>query len=378
MKTKLLFIFGSMNGGGAERVLLDLLSNLDYSRYEVDLCLIISEGILLPEVPRQVRIISLWKSYTLYYKIALRASTIFRNQYLFKRILNKKIKDVYDVEISFIEGVPLKLHAIRRSDARKFTWVHIDLFNFHYTRNLFFKGEELAAYNQMDAVISVSKNTQKAFEKRCPQCTSDKLVIYNPIDIKKIKRMANEVEVEREEELKRKDVFTIVAIGRLTPQKRMDRLFRLATRLKKEERKIKIQLIGDGELKEKLLLLRKELGVEKEVEMCGFLHNPFPLLKRADLLVSCSAHEGFGLSLCEAMALGVPVVSTKTAGPMEIIGDNEFGLLCEQDDESIYQAIKRMMDDELLREEYSKKGLERAQDFSVEKMIKDFNDLVRG
>ena len=370
MKSKLLFIFGSMGGGGAERVLVDLLSNLDYSKYEVDLCLIVRQGVRLPEIPQQVRIISLWESYTLYYKIALRFSTIFRIQWLFKRILKKRLTDTYDVEISFLEGMPLKLHAIRQTKARNITWVHVDLFSFHYTRNVFFKREELAAYNQMNAVVSVSKDTQLALKKRFPLCSSKQVVIYNPIDIAKILRMSNNTKVIKN------GVFTIVTIGRLTIQKRMDRIMRLAARLKQDGQNFRIQLIGDGELKNDLNQMRNELSVEEEVEMRGFIPNPFPLLKNADMLLLCSAHEGFGLVLCEAMALGVPVVSTKTAGPIEIIGDNEFGLLCEQDDEAIYMAVKNMMENPTLRSNYIRKGLERVQDFSVEKTIRDFDVLV--
>ena len=89
-----------------------------------------------------------------------------------------------------------------------------------------------------------------------------------------------------------------------------------------------------------------------------------------------SGFEGFGLVVCEAMLLGVPVVSTKTAGPIEILDENRYGLLCEHDDESIYLAVKKMIDDADLRAYYTKVGYVRSLDFSVENTVKQFDALL--
>lgn len=367
---KVLFIYGPLGGGGAERVLIDLLDNLDYDKYEVDLCLIVNQGILLPEVPKKVNIIPLWEEYNLFYKIAYRLSIWFGNNSMFRQVLRRKITKQYDAEISFLEGIPLKLHALMETKAKKITWVHCDLFNFPYQAKQFAKGEELLAYNKMDTVICVSDDALHAFEKRFPTCTSNKRVIYNPIDIAKIIRLANEGK-EKSSEL-----FTIVTVGRLTHPKKMDRVMRLAWRCKQEQIKVRFQIIGDGELKEELFALRKKLDVEDIVEFSGFIKNPFPSIKNADMLLLSSAYEGFGLVVCEAMSLGVPVVSTKTAGPTEIIDNNKYGLLCEHDDESIYIAVKRMIEDDDFRLHYKEVGLQRAKDFSVERTVNEFEKLL--
>lgn len=367
---KILFIYGPLGGGGAERVLIDLLANLDYSRYEVDLCLMVNGGVLLPEVPKQVNIIPLWEKYSLYYKIAYRESKWLGSNFLFKRKLKQKLSKKYDVEISFLEGMPLKLHALMNSQAKKITWVHCDLFTFHYTKHQFAKGEELRAYNKMVTVVCVSNDALQAFEKRYPNCIAEKKVIYNPIDTKKILRMADADLVQKNEK------FTIITVGRLTPPKKMDRVIRLAARFKKEQIDVRFQIIGDGELKEELLSLRRELMVEDLVEFTGFVKNPFPYIKKADMMFVSSGYEGFGLVVCEAMCLGVPVVSTKTAGPTEIIDNNRYGLLCEHDDESIYLAVKQLIDNPNLRGKYTEAGLERAQDFSVVNTLIEFDKLL--
>lgn len=367
---KILFLYGPLGGGGAERVLLDLLHNLDYTKYEVDLCLVINQGILLSEVPTQVKIIPLWEDYNLYYKIAYRLSLWFGNNNMFRRILKEKIIKQYDAEISFLEGIPLKLHALMETKAKKITWVHCDLFNFPYEAKQFSKGEELRAYNKINTVVCVSKDALHAFEKRFPTCPSKKMVIYNPIDIAKIIHLAN----QRKE--KTTDLFTIVSVGRLSHPKNMDRVIRLAARFKQEKIKVLFQIIGDGELKQELFALRKKLNVEDTVEFTGFVRNSFSYIKNADMLLLSSGCEGFGLVVCEAMALGVPVVSTKTAGPSEILDNNKYGLLCEHDDESIYNAVKRMIKEDDLRLYYKKEGLQRAKDFSVQRTVNEFEKLL--
>jgi glycosyltransferase involved in cell wall biosynthesis len=368
--TKLLFIYGPLGGGGAERVLLDLLNNLDYTKYDVDLCLIINQGILLPEIPKEVNMLSLWENYTRYYKVAYRMSIWFRSNYLFKRVLKQKITKSYDVEISFLEGVPLKLHALMDTAAKKITWVHCDLFNFPYESKNFANKEELNAYNKMDVVVNVSKDTKVAFEKRFPKCTTKKVVVYNPLDLIKVEHLSNDFLIET------KSKFTIVSVGRLTEQKRFDRLIRVAARFKKENYDLTIKIIGDGELNEDLKNLSIKLETDDMVEFVGFVNNPFPFIKNADLMVLPSAFEGFGLVVVEAMALGIPVIATRTAGPTEILEENKYGLLSEHDDESIYQAIKKLIKDDALREYYRKLGLERSKDFNVNKTMRAFDNLL--
>lgn len=367
---KILFIYGPLGGGGAERVLIDLLNNLDYTKYEVDLCLYVNQGILLPEVPKEVTIIPLWERYTVYYKIAYRCSIWLQNNYLFKRILKQKINKVYSVEVSFLEGMPLKLHAMMDTISKKITWVHCDLFNFPYEDAQFAQQEEINAYNKMDSIVCVSNDSKLAFEKRFPNCISKKTVIYNPIDIKKINRLVDECNIETNE------VFTIVTVGRLTMPKKIDRVIRLAARLKTENYKVNFQIIGEGELKKELVALATTLNVLDSVTFLGFMKNPFPNVKNADMMLLSSGYEGFGLVVCEAMLLGVPVVSTKTAGPVEIIDNDTYGLLCEHDDESIYQAVKKMIENEPLRKHYKEQGHKRVKDFSVDNTVRQFEELI--
>lgn len=356
-----LFVYGEINGGGAERVLLDILKNIDYSQNSVDLLQINGGGILIDEVPQQVCIIEAWHGYPMSYRVALAMSKRLGIDCTLKYWMDKTLEGRhYDVAISFLEGMPTKVHSLIMQFAdRNYSWVHCDLDRFRYEADLFRGSKELEAYNKMNAVVCVAKDTERAFHQRFQKLKSPTIVIYNPIDSAKIRKMATENEFAN-------DKFTIAVCGRLTPPKKIDRVLRLAKRLKDANRKVKIQLIGDGELRNELQLQANDYDVTDIIEFAGFTRNPYPYIKSSQMLLSTSCAEGFSLVICEAMALGVPVIATKTAGPMEILDGNKYGLLCEHDDESIYNAVCRMIDDDELRRTYSELGKLRVEKFSIE------------
>lgn len=364
-----LFIYGPLGGGGAERVLLDILKNFDYTRYNVDLCLLCPGGVLYDEIPQEVNVITLYKYYTLSYRLAYHLSTRFGLDYFLKNRINHQLTRKYDVTISFLEGLPLKLHALIDKSNKNVSWVHCDLLRFPYEKNQFFYGEELRAYGKMDKIICVAKDTEIAFQKRFPQLSNKTEVIYNPIDYKEILYKA-------EEEVVCNDVFTIITVGRLTPPKKMERVLQVAKVLKaKGYTNIKFQIIGDGELKEQLQNQITNNNLTDTVELLGFKKNPYPIIKTADMMFCCSGFEGFCLVICEAMLLGVPVVSTRTSGPIEILGDDKYGMLCDHTLESMVYSVEKMISDKQLRLHYSEVGKERVKDFYVENTMRQVYSL---
>lgn len=365
-----LFTYGELNAGGAERVLLDILNNFNYQENEVDLLQINAGGVLLDELPKEVNVIKAWNGYPPSYKFALRSSLWLGCQLPLRRRLKAALQGKhYDVGISFLEGMPLKCHSLITDVAdRNYSWVHCDLNEFRYCSHLFRNNEELQAYNKMTAVISVSNDTSQAFLKRFPQCISQQKVIYNPIDHNKILRKAEEGRVTNNH-------FTIAICGRLTPPKKIERALRLARAMKDYGTDFKVQLIGTGELEGEMKELTTSLDINDVVEFVGFVRNPYPHIKAADMLLSTSCAEGFSLVICEAMVLGVPVVSTMTSGPMEILDNNRYGLLCCHDDDSIYNAVMELYNDAALRKHYAEVGRQRVLMFSIDNTLKEIYKL---
>jgi glycosyltransferase involved in cell wall biosynthesis len=369
---KLLFIDGPLNGGGAERVLLDALANLDYSKYEVTLLQVVGGGKLINQVPKQVKIIAAWHGYCRSFSVAYNLAQRFGITSLLKHRLQSVLNGQhFDAAISFLEGLPLKCHAMIIDCADKnISWVHVDMQRFHYTADQFRRGEEVAAYNMMDSIVCVANDTQKAFIQAFPTVTAPTTVIYNPIDKNVILEKSKLQSIKNEQ-------FTIAIIGRFSPQKKLDRVPRLAARFKADGiTDVKFRFIGDGELRPQLEQQIAELGVGDMIELKGFTENPYPEIAAADLLLSTSGYEGFSLVICEAMCLGTPVVSTSTSGPIEIIDNDKYGLLCDHDDESIYRAVRLMYDDEELRSHYAKTAVARIEQFSPQNFNNKFDKLL--
>lgn len=372
-KQRILFIDGPLGGGGAERVLIDILHNIDYDKYEVDLAVICRGGALIDEVPCIVNVIELWGGYTWDYKLAFRLSKWFRCNWLFSQKMNgKKLRRDYDIEISFLEGMPLKLGALRTTSAKKATWVHADLFTHRYEVGQFFFGEEERDYNRMDIVVNVSKDCENAFLKRFPECTAQMKVIYNPIDRAKIKRMADEYSISKSND----NLLTVISVGRLTPPKNIGRLLQVAQMAKEANLPVRFKWVGDGELRKQMEQLRDHMGLHDLVEFTGFTKNPFPHIKAADIMIVTSDYEGFCLVICEAMCLGVPVISTRTAGPSEIIDDNKYGILTDFSPEAMYSALEYWVNNPDKRNDMSKAALIRPDVYDVKQTIQSLYGLI--
>ena len=158
---------------------------------------------------------------------------------------------------------------------------------------------------------------------------------------------------------------TLLACGRLTKQKDYPTLFQAFARLSGND--LRLNILGDGELRQSLTQMAQDLGIADRVTFLGFQRDPFSHMRRADIFVLSSRWEGFGNVLVEAMAMGTPVVSTDCPhGPAEIIEDNLTGLLVPTESpEALAVALQRLIDDPDLRLQLGQAGQTRAQDFSA-------------
>lgn len=367
MKKRVLFINNSLVGGGAEKVLVTILENFDYSRFDVELLLIHNEGVYLKDVPKEVIVRSLYSKFLSFReKLNYNLLSRFGIELGYRLSIKSKRFKKYDTIISFLEGDSVKYHSyiIDKAD-KNISWVHIDLFNNHYTVGCSFtKAQEIDAYNKMDKIVFVSNDAKTQFEKLYPDNIVKKEVIFNPIEKDLIIKYRKEYKKYSSDRC-----FDIVSVGRLASQKAFDRLVRLAKRLKEEGYNFHIDIIGEGKLRGELENLIAENQVEDKVKLFGFINPPYEIMSNADLFISSSLAEGFSLVVAEAFCLGLPVVSTKTTGPIELIDNDKYGLLVEHDDESIYQGVKTMMEDDSLREYYHRKSLERSEIFNVEDVV---------
>ena len=164
---------------------------------------------------------------------------------------------------------------------------------------------------------------------------------------------------------------TIVTIGRLVPQKRIDLIIRSFARIAAQNPDWTLMIIGDGPLRKDLEGLALSLGIKERCVFTGLMQSPSKILQQASIFVLASDYEGFPGALCEAMASGLAVISTRCDfGPEDIIEDFKNGLLVPVGDSvALGEAIHRLIGDPLLREKLGDAARNITVQFSLEQVI---------
>jgi glycosyltransferase involved in cell wall biosynthesis len=206
--------------------------------------------------------------------------------------------------------------------------------------------------------------------------------IPNPINCARVRRLSW-VPLAEEDAALIRDVPCYVHVGRLDPSKNHDLLIRAAIKLRATGRDFMILCVGEGPERPRLAaeIASQGLasrGLERHIVLIGARPNPFPLVRRALALILTSNFEAFALVLAEAMACGVPVISTNcAAGPPEVLENGRSGLLVPVDDaEALASAMERVATDEPLRRQLIAAGHARVEDFDVSRIARQWEMMI--
>jgi GalNAc-alpha-(1->4)-GalNAc-alpha-(1->3)-diNAcBac-PP-undecaprenol alpha-1,4-N-acetyl-D-galactosaminyltransferase len=162
----------------------------------------------------------------------------------------------------------------------------------------------------------------------------------------------------------------IVSVGRLAPQKGHDVLLRAFAEVAREHPDWTLTIVGEGPQRQTLLQLAAALGIAEQVEFRGWVPEPGEVLAASDVFVMASRYEGFPNALLEAMACGLPVISTHSVGAQEIVTDGYDGLLTPVGDElALAAAMRRLIEDPALRARLARSGMEVSERYSLERVV---------
>ena len=358
---KLLFVIMHLRMGGAERSLVNLLSEIDYSKYEVDVLLIKKDGDLIRQLPKEVHLLetpyelqALYSNsidsirgikYFLVRVVSVICSNIrnkihtcdvtaIRWNWFYRKLIpqfNKK----YNVAVAYLTGPSMYYVADKVNANKKIVFYHNDYIASNAITN---RSTDLPYFKEFDLIPTISEKCRNSLKKIFPDMKEKFIVISNITSARLIEARAEQFYPN---EYKNKTNI-LCSIGRLNEQKGIDLAIQAAALLKIKGIPFFWFIIGEGEERTKL----QNLVVSNHLEDCFFLlgirDNPYPYLRNADIVVQPSRYEGKSMVLDEAKILAKPIIATNYTTVRDQLKDEE-GLIVDMTPGGIADGIQRML-----------------------------------
>lgn len=381
-KQKILFINGHLNAGGVERSLVDILKHMDYTKYAVDLLLLEDTGDYAVELPPEVHVLfrdlhNTYGGFALSVRrciaardwMCLRLRTLFLLRKIWGSRALKSAATLllgehhYDCVIGFRPGICSDLAAYSVQADRKITWWHHGEF---YVDRVAYG----AMCSRMDAVAVVSRACREMLQDYLPELADKLICVPNMLDASAILQKVEHTPYAKND-------LCIVSVGRFAPEKHFESIVPAAKALQAMNLAFMWHIVGDGSERARVEMLITENGLKDYVILEGSKTNPYPYMKYADLFVHPSYIESQGLTVLEAMALGVPCIVTKSRGPCEFIKDGVNGLLTEQSPESLTEKVLSILTDKTLYQSI-KENTVCPEQFAPDRVMKQIEALIDG
>jgi glycosyltransferase involved in cell wall biosynthesis len=363
-----LFFITSLSGGGAEKVLINLVNNLDRTKYKITVQTLFDIGINRKYLKDDVKYIPGFRK-------QISGNVILMKLFSPKTLYKMFIKEKYDIIVSYLEGPPARIiSGCTSSHTKKICWIHVEQHTLKAASHSFRSIKEAnLCYSGYNQIVCVAETVKKDFDSIFKLNVPTK-VLYNSNEDKVIRSFAEE---EISSSIFSSDSINIISVGRLTDAKGYDRLINVHQKLINEGIKHHIYVLGIGPDEKKLRNQARLCGVSDTFHFLGFEENPYKFISKADMFVCSSRREGFSTAVTEALILGIPVISTECSGALELLGENnEYGIVTENSENGIYLGLKQMITDPGLLQHYKKQASERGKKFSIQKTINAVEDML--
>lgn len=337
-KNRIAFFLPGLYEGGAERVILNLAKGVAERGYPVDLVLVRSEGPYMSQIPQSVRLIDLRATRVL---TSIPALIHYLRSEHPTTLLSALFANVIALMSRRLSRLPQRLVISEHNTLSSVMQNQPDLRWQLYPK--------LAGwlYPDADEIIAVSNGVAEDLARTTKVPRNQIQVVYNPVvttDVCDKSKMPLD-----HPWFKPGEPPVILAVGRLTRQKAFDVLIRAFSQVRKK-RPVRLLILGEGEDRPMLEALIRQLGLELDINLLGFVQNPYPYMAQAALFVLSSRWEGLPTVLIEALYLGTPIVATDCpGGSREILKNGEYGRLVPvNSDQILADAIDSSLNNRLL------------------------------
>ncbi len=300
MKKNIAIFTDNLHVGGIQKSIVNLLNNVDYTKFNIDLYLFDQENFY--DIPKKTNVTILKRPNKIFKFIPFN---------LVKKIYKPELPSKkYDLAIDFDSyQMHTAISALKSDAKKKAIWIHNDIpiklkEEFKYRiLHFFFKKK----YQYFDTYCAVSNGALASFKTLEDYPNKEYLVIPNYIDTKEIKEKITEKCPLKTDSKK----INIVTVGRLCHQKGLDIMLENIAELTKFRQDFHLYIIGDGPDKEKLITMKNNLNLDNYVTFLGNQKNPFKYLKEMDLFYLSSRYEGQGMVILEAKSVGLDILIPK-------------------------------------------------------------------
>ena len=367
MKKNILFVIPSLNAGGGEKSLINLLKQIDYDLYNVDLFLFNKTGVFINSLPKQVKILDLPDTYKMFtqdlgvsiktfisklkfnlaycrimftIKNRLIKHTSKAEQYTWKYI-SKSIdilEKEYDVSIGYLEKSSVYFVVDKVKSEKKIGWIHTNYENSGMDENF-----DRPYFKKLNNLVTVSNECANSLEAKFPYIKQKISIIYNIVSPKLIAELSN-MEINTDFIIE-DDYINIVTVARLSYEKGIDLAINACKLLIDRGYKVRWYVLGDGPEKSKLEELIISGNLEGNFKLLGIKENPYPYIKQSDIYVQPSRYEGKSIAIDEAKILHKPIVVTNYETAKDQINNNENGIIVDMTNEGLYKGLVDMICD---------------------------------
>ena len=364
---KILFFIHDLGHGGAEKVLVNLVNNMDPERFDITVMTLIGGGVNEQFLKPHIRYVSCFKKLP-------RGHTQLLKLFSPRQLHNRFIKEKYDVEVAYLEGPSARIiSGCPHEDTKRICWIHCSLTVKNAKIGFRSLQEAQKTYEEFDNVVCVSSTVEQILRQTVPNLRRSQ-VLYNTNETEAIIQHAAE---PAPPEMLGEAVIRLCGVGKLVSNKGFDRILRIHKRLREQGYPVHAYLLGEGAERGSLEEYVKRNGLGDCVTFLGYQTNPYKYVANSDLYICASLSEGFSTAATEALIVGTPVCTVEVSGMKEMLGENnEYGIVTDNDEEALYQGMKRLLDDPALLAHYQKQAALRGQDFSTENTVKAVETML--
>ena len=364
----ILFLIHDLGHGGAEKVLVNLVNNMDHSKFDITVMALFGGGVNEQFLSKEVRLI-------VCHKKAFPGNSHLMKLFTPKQLFRHYIKESYDIIVSYLEGPSARIASgCNDPDTKLVSWIHIEQKTKDRASGSFRSYKEaLSCYERFDRTICVSDTVRKDFLGIFP-LKKPVDVLYNTNESAKILRSSLE---SVPEDTFAKNEFKLIGVGKILANKGFDRVARIHKKLKDEGYPVHTYILGIGPQQSEIEAYLERNCLTNSYTFLGYQTNPYKYVAKSDLFVCASFAEGFSTAATEALIVGTPVCTVEVSGMKEMLGENnEWGIVTDNDEDALYQGIKRLLDDPALLAHYKEMAVQRGKTFSTENTVKAVEEML--